>query len=64
MGKGRLQLVATVKGGDVVVQELHDSKQDGNWHPDEGVILPKGAIPKLVELLSNKGCAPDGTMKL
>jgi hypothetical protein len=58
---GRSRLVAVVKGGDVIVQELHDSKNDGNWHPHEGVIMPKGSIPKLIGLLAKRGYGPDGS---
>jgi hypothetical protein len=57
---GRYQVIASVKGGAVIVEEWHDSKRDDNWHYDEGVILDRGSIPKLIKMLAGLGYGPDG----
>jgi hypothetical protein len=58
---GREQVVATVKGGDIILEDLHAPKDDGRWHYHEGIILPRGAVPRLADLLSSNGLGVDGS---
>lgn len=57
---GPVQQVAYIKGGDVIVEEWQRGA-DGLWVYREGVILYKGALPKLIAFLRKKGYDEHGS---